>query len=312
MVAAKVFEEAMQAYMNLGIFPDRVDELKLKILEANKKAEESEYKSLSAEIKIPTKKIDDHLSLYKGKSPSEVFAMMFSDPNLIPSFEKARANAVEESKNNVLVHMASVSLMKGEICVKNISDQNEKLEYNAVNNFQMVYHAVESLVLEPIFKQGELENPGFTEALADYLSDYEIISEDRLSLVRHALSRIQEQDYISGIHVLVFQVEGILRDLVAVIGAPTFTYRNKEMREINLSGILAILNQVDGIDADTLRFIDIFLNDIQGDNYRNEIAHGLLTADSFNERNARLLMLILIKIAPYRMVKRQQEKEEGS
>lgn len=301
MVAASFYEKAMRAYMDLGTFPDKVEELKVKIVGANRKAAETEYRVLSAEIKIPTEKIDKHLSMYKGKTPQEIFEMMFSDPTLIPSFEKAKESAVEQSKKAVLLHMVPVSIMKGDIRVRTISGEEQKLEYEAINTFQMVYQACENLLLEPIFQQGEGDNPGLIEALADYLSTSEIMSNDRMPLIRHALSRLQDRDYISGIHILVFQIEGILRDLVAVIGAPTFSYRNGEMREINLTSILGILNQVQGMNTDTLRFIDVFLNDIRGDNYRNEIGHALVKIDDFSPGNARLLMLILTKIAPYRV-----------
>lgn len=114
------------------------------------------------------------------------------------------------------------------------------------------------------------------------------------------------KEYVAAIHILVFQIEGVLRDLLGKLGLPTFSYRNNEMRERMLSDILESLSQIEGIDKDFLKFIEIFLSDIRGDNYRNEIAHGLLSLEDFTKENAQLLLLILIQLASYSIDKKDK------
>ena len=114
------------------------------------------------------------------------------------------------------------------------------------------------------------------------------------------------KEYVAAIHILVFQIEGVLRDLLGKLGLSTFSYRNNEMRERMLSDILATLSQIEGIDKDFLKFIEIFLSDIRGDNYRNEIAHGLLSLEDFTKENVQLLLLILIQLASYSIVKKDK------
>ena len=80
------------------------------------------------------------------------------------------------------------------------------------------------------------------------------------------------------------------------------------MRERMLSDILATLSQVEEMDKDFLKFVEIYLCDIRGDNYRNDIAHGLLPLGAFTKENAQLLLLILIKLASYSVVKKDKTK----
>jgi hypothetical protein len=303
MVAAHFYEEAMRVYMDLGDSPEKVDELKIKIKEANEAALKTEYKKISTEIEIPREEIDQYLKIYKERKPIEIFQIMSLDKQLVPSYERSRQTAIEQSKQFIFQHIVPVTLMRGDICVKKISEEDEKLEYSAIGNFRMSYRLVEDILLKQIFDLLEKDHPKYIEELIQHLSSSEIINKERLEIIQDGLRAFENKEYVATIHILIFQIEGILRDLLGKLGLPTFSYRNNEMRERLLNDILATLSQVEGINRDFLKFIEIFLCDIRGDNYRNDIAHGLLTIEAFTRENALLLLLILIKLASYRVVK---------
>lgn len=305
-VAAHFYEEAMQAYMDLGQFPQKVEELKIKIQEANEAALKTDYQSISSEVKIPRKEIDGYLNMYKGRKTIEVFQIMSLDKNLIPSYEKSKKEATKQAKQFVLRHLVPVSVMKGNICVKQISEENEKLEYSTIENFQMGYRMIARILLNQIFLLLEEEHPNSLASLVQHLSSSGIIKEERLELLKHGFAAFEKKQYVPAIHILIFQIEAILRDLIGKLNLPTFSYRNNEMRERMLGDILTTLFKVPGIDKDFLKFIEIFLSDIRGDNYRNDVAHGLLTVKAFTKENAELLLLILIKLASYNVVKKGQ------
>lgn len=196
--------------------------------------------------------------------------------------------------------------MKGNICVKHISEEGEKLEYDTILNFQMRYRIIVSMLLNEIFILLEKEHPKYIDSLTQYLSSSGIIDDKRIEIIKHGLRAYEKKEYVAAIHILVFQIEGVLRDLLGKLGLSTFSYKNNEMRERMLSDILATLSQIEGIDKDFLKFIEIFLCDIRGDNYRNDIAHGLLSLEAFTKENAQLLLLILIQLASYNIVKKDE------
>lgn len=304
MVAASFYEKALQAYMDLGNFPEKVQELKVKIQEANEAALKTEYETISAELRLPREVTDEYLRMYEGRETIEIFKIMSLDVNLITSYEEAKQEAIEQAKQFVFQHIAPLSLMKGNICVKHISEEGEKLEYDTILNFQMSYRITASMLLSEIFTLLEKEHPKYIDSLTQYLSSSGIINDKRIEIIQHGLRAYEKKEYVAAIHILVFQIEGVLRDLLGKLGLSTFSYRNNEKRKRVLSDILATLSQIEGIDKDFLKFIEIFLSDIRGDNYRNEIAHGLLSLEAFTKENAQLLLLILIHLASYSIDKK--------
>jgi len=309
-VAAVFYEKALQAYMDLGNFPEKIKELKTKIKEANEAALKTEYKTISTGVKIPREKIDEYLKMYKREKTIEIFKIMCSDKYLMPSYKVAKQQAIEQSKQFVFQHIFPISLIKGNICVKHISGEDEKLEYNTIQNFQMSYKMIGHILLNDIFDLLEKEHPEYLESLVQHLSSSGIINDKRIEIIKHGLRTFKDKEYVASIHILIFQIEGILRDVLAKLGLPTFSYRNNEMRERVLSDILTTLTPVKGIEKDFLKFIEIYLCDIRGDNYRNDIAHALLSLESFTKENAQLLILILIKLASYSIVQKDKTKED--
>ena len=308
-VAASFYEDAMQAYLDLGIFPEKVTELKTKIQEANKAALKTEYKTISAEVKIPRQEIDDYSKMYEGLETTAVFQIMSLDKSLIPSYKRSKEEAIEQTTKFVMQHIFPVTIMKGNICVKHISEEDAKLEYNTLRNFQMNYRITTHMLLSKIFTLLEKEHTQYVESLSHYLSSSEIIDDGRIEIINHGLRAFEKKEYLASIHILVFQIERILRDLLEKLGLPTFSYRNDGMRERMLSNILVTLFQYKEIDKDFLKFMEIYLCDIRGDNYRNDIAHGLLSLESYTKGNAQLLLLILIKLASYNITKWDDIKE---
>ena len=308
-VAANFYEDAMQAYLDLGIFPEKVTELKTKIQEANKAALKTEYKTISAEVKIPRQEIDDYSKMYEGLETTAVFQIMSLDKSLIPSYKRSKEEAIEQTTKFVMQHIFPVTIMKGNICVKHISEEDEKLECSTIRNFQMSYRMTAHMLLNEVFALLEKENTKYVESLAQYLSSSGIIDDKRIEIIKHGLRAYKDKEYLASIHILVFQIEGILRDLLGKLGLPTFSYRSNEMREIMLSNILVTLSQIEGMDKDFLKYIEIYLCDIRGDNYRNNIAHGLLSLESYTKENTQMLLLILIKLASYNVVKINEIKE---
>lgn len=162
------------------------------------------------------------------------------------------------------------------------------------------------MLLTHVFEKLTIKSD-FLEKVTEHFSNSNFFSEERIKIILQGIQRYQEKDYLSSIHILVFQVEGLLREFIGLIGLPTFSFRNNEMRERMLPDIIETLGQVQGFNTDLLKFINIFLNDIRGDNLRNDIAHGLVQLHTFNKSNSELLIYLLLMLANYRIEREPQE-----
>jgi hypothetical protein len=309
LVAVTFYTSALREYMNIGGFDDKIEELKLKIAETNKAAQSSDLKPISVEIDIPTKPIKKHIEFYQDKSEEDIYKMISLDRNLLPSYESSIKAVENLSKEFVLQQMMPLSIMKGNIQIKRISGGQEKLEYQVLQSFQLSYRTISNRLLEGIFTVFETKTPNYLDGLYQHLANSEIIGIERLKVIKCGLDAYGGGNYAAAFHILVFQIEGILRDFVGKLNLPTFTYRTNGMREIQLNDILDILSKVEGFDKDLGKFLEIFLCRIEGDNLRNDTAHGLLTINAFSKENCQFLLLCLIKLAPYSVVNRKNEPQ---
>lgn len=310
MVAATFYEKAMVEFMNIGGFDDKVEEIKLKIIECNAAAREKEFKVISTSINIPVEIIEEIMKKYDVPDIDTFLEIVSLDPNLIPSWDEAIKYAKKESIEALLLHLVDTEVIKGNICVKRISDPEEKLEYRAIQHFIFEYNIIANAILSRVFTYLSDKFQDYRNELMSFLGRTGIISQDRLKILQVGVDRFYEQDYVSAIHILVFQIEGILRDVIGQMGLPTFSYRNNEMRQRMLSDILDALSDAKGFTQDLLKFISIFLNNVIGYNLRNDVAHGLVNIDKLNKANAQLLLLILLRIAIYKVTKKEAEKTE--
>jgi len=311
-VAATFYEKAMQAYINIGGFQEKVEELKKKIKEAHKAAVETEFHMMSIPVEIDKETLDNYQKVYKGRKPLEVFQLLISDPHLMPSFESAKKTTIKHAKEFVFMHLVSQTKLqpREHIRVKTYSTDDERFYFFTLQNFMMDYQFKARFLLTSVYRVLKEEHPTWVDEMVKYLKTLPLVEENRIKIIEQGLRAFDRGDYVSAIHVLVFQIEGILRDFVGKLGISTFSYPKGEMRVKKLWEIMDILLNVKDIDKDILMLIRTFLVDIGGENLRNNLAHGILEYDSFTGLSALLLIYILLKITPYETIKKEKPQSE--
>ena len=113
MIAAHCYEKPLQAYTDLGKYSDKVEELKVKITEANEAALETEYNAISSTVPIPTEAINKYVDTYRSLGIDQIFEALSMDPNLIPSYEQEREKAIKQAEEFALSQLFPVAIMKG-------------------------------------------------------------------------------------------------------------------------------------------------------------------------------------------------------
>ncbi|MGY6212293.1 DUF4209 domain-containing protein [Cytobacillus firmus] len=304
-VAATFYQHALNMYLDIGTMPEKAEELKLKIAANNKLASESEYSTIGVPIEIPKKAIDDYLEVFKSASSLQFFQIISIDQNLVPSWESALNHSEDQAKELLFQNLFATRVQRGNIVVKDIVEPEEKLLYNATQHFQLHYRFVTSMLLSEMFSLLKKLHGDYKKEMLQFIKRTGIISESRFDIIKVGIDRYFAEDYISSSHILLFQIEGILRDVVGKLGLPTFSYRNKEMRERMLSDLLDTLASFKGFDQDFLKMISIFLNDITADNLRNDFAHGIANINVMNKENTELLLFVILKISSYEIKKEE-------
>jgi lysyl-tRNA synthetase class 1 len=126
------------------------------------------------------------------------------------------------------------------------------------------------------------------------------------------LSAYAQGDFVKAIHVLVPQVEHILRIFFGHLGIPTRkTVRNKPgITDVkNMNEILGDARMQEKLTENLWRYLTLVYIDRKGGlNLRNDLAHGLVSPDSFNKHVADLVFHTLLALS----LMRAPKKSEGA
>jgi hypothetical protein len=140
--------------------------------------------------------------------------------------------------------------------------------------------------LEEWKKKFELGGIPDTPSLFDSL----LIPSDRVTLVQEGLQAFEREDYVKCIHVLVFQVENSLRELLKLLGRPVTKSTDDGYQPKNMNDVLHDSAVKDSLDPKLWSFLKVLYTDNRGMNLRNLVAHGVAPAGAFNRINAALVV----------------------
>ncbi len=154
------------------------------------------------------------------------------------------------------------------------------------------------------------------EVILDFLYQSPFFDPDRRPLLEHGIRAYLEGDYVKTIHVLVPQVEHMLRRLLAMLGGATAKHRRSDfttMVEKSLNDILEsepVIQQCLGDDINT--YLRVFLCDPRGFNLRNNLAHGLMPPTAFHRVLGDRLLHILLVLGMFQARQTTDNGDAGS
>ena len=144
------------------------------------------------------------------------------------------------------------------------------------------------------------------DTLLAYFAQSILFDPERAPLLRHGLTACLSGDHVTAVHVLVPQVEHILRQrLLAVLEVPADKPMNSlkgVMQEKSLTDILEheprvqeFFEQIDG--SDCLHYLRVYLIDPRGHNVSNRLMHGLIKPAELSRKVSDRVLHILLMLA---------------
>lgn len=180
-----------------------------------------------------------------------------------------------------------------------VDDAGDGRLYHQLAQTISFYQPFLSYVLDKVAKT-------FQPSIDDYVSTLyasPVFLENRRPLLNEGLEAYNKGDFVKAIHVLVPQIEEALRTLLTLIGIPAYKNVSRHPGVTDAKGMNDILsdNRVqDVLTEDLWRYLTVLYIDRRGLNLRNDLAHGLIAVDAFNQSTAdrvfhSLLTLSLIR-----------------
>jgi len=136
-----------------------------------------------------------------------------------------------------------------------------------------------------------------SELIDEMLVGSPLFREDRREFFEQGFAAFENGDYMKAIHVLVPQVENMMRELLGVLGAgkskpnplQAHLFDHKNMNDFFREPLVS-----ESMEESLYLFLKSLYIDRRGLNLRNDLAHGLVEAAAFSEQNASLVIQSII------------------
>lgn len=289
-----LLEKAYQHYQRIGA-ADRLAALKAPIRAANRAA------AAQAPVRGELLRLDvtraSELARRLAALPAEQSLASYETwAGRLPSLHQTRSWAEEILRERLGLAILPRALFADGRRVASARSAEEQLESWVYELYQLnaqLRSAFTAVILRHLTDAGRWT----ADALTDYLASGVAFAEASLPMLRTGIERYVARDFISALHVLVPRVEDILRRLLEKLGLPTTTIDTRGVtKEIALGELLKAPALSAGLGEDFSFYLAFLFTEQQGLNLRNDVAHGLLTAQAAHEGAATLVVDVLLRL----------------
>lgn len=300
LVAGSFYQNALKVYADLGL-SDKVEEMKSKVRDSYRRAEESEFKAISQRFEVDFTDWDEQVTKWLQLEPADALRHVAACLDLIPSWHAAEKQTVELEKKAPLSQLIPrVTVDDGRPVGRPGTEEERRLQ-NVRRQYSLFVLGTQ-IFLSRAFTSFREHGVLSGASLVDAIRESPVFPDDKMQVIRRGFERYAEADHISAIHILVPHLEDCLRRLLGTLGtlgaATTMTPAGR-MREKLLPEVLEAeqIKAAFGLISDRLwRYFEHVLVAETGLNLRNDVAHGLLRADESNEGTANIVVHLYLLV----------------
>lgn len=306
--AATFYQKAVAAYKAAGGCQHKTDAA-LKKLEGAVQSSRGDMREVRVQGEIP----GDLMERWHGEVirlyGSVGLAVLADQHYALPDVAAIREQAAKAQQEFVLQSLFPTTVLSENRVVRTAATPEEHLRLQFVQD----------LLRHIFFKLGHLtawvfavireEGHDVREKVMEFLAESLVVSEQRRRLIERALERYEAGDYISSIHTLVFQVEGILRDFAGLLGQPVNEERDGITQARPLGKLLRDEKLREVLGDQLAESLEALLDNQAGPNIRNSVAHGLAAPEAFTEEIANLLIALLLQVSALGLVVSEMAEE---
>lgn len=252
-------------------------------------------RELQPKMSAELKSISHSVEFSRDEMNSYISAMISGDLNqclhriaahYIPEKEKAKEQIFDLSKSAPFLYLMSQQIQdeKGRI-VATIGALEDDLEGHIARRIS------ESLAFSVMFLrlviQEAINKKGLSKThLISFIKNCPVLQEDRLLIIEHALDAFFQNNYLIFIHLIIPQIEEAIRNIVEYSGGNVLKPSNGGYNLRTFDDILRddIVKQVLG--EDFVYYFRVLFTDPRGWNLRNNVCHGIIAPNSFNQQTA--------------------------
>jgi len=297
--ATTEYQDAVEAYRRAGHCSDRV-RATLGKLESGVRRSREQMKLVEASVKIPREDMERWKAEVLAGYDRHGLSVLASAGYALPNAGEVRQSVAAQQEEFPLASLfPSATFENGRVVGRaNTAEEHAAVEVRQqlVMHLQMRAATLASWVFERIRERGGT----MRDEVLKYISESPVIMEERRELLVVGLERYDAGDYVSSVHIVVFQIEGIVRDFAGLNGLPTTRDENGITQARPLPDLLRDEELTRVLGDDLTQALSVLLVEQGGPNVRNAVAHGLAGPGVFVKPTADLLVVLLLQLAGFR------------
>lgn len=291
MVGSIMFTKALEHFVKVGASRTLIEDLKKRIVECNKIMYEHEMGTVSDHKTVDFAEFSDWIeTLEESNSTEEILKAMMSSFYMIPDYNES-VKYVESKPKDWTSDLVHIQFDNGKKRSES-SDEEGKLKNDIRFDYGrmiMVYlkHSVKRY-FDVLETRNDLE-----DELYNICSNTPLIDQNQLEIIQLAIAHYKNNEYPASIHLIMFQLEGILRNLVKEIGGTDISVKTGGVMNARL--LPDLLTELQSTDFKFYKFLSMFLTE-EGINYRNKIGHSEFKISNMEISLNRYLIIIVLMI----------------
>lgn len=294
LVAGAWLEELYHLYLQYGM-KDEADKIANKIRELGKQAKD-EFKEIKTSIEIPKDELEKYINWLTDSDLKTVLLKIAV--NYIPKKGEVIKQLQDLSKSAPISFLFTRKIMDAEgrpvATVGSLEDDIEGHIVLQISQNMQISSIFLRETLNALIGKFKLT----TEEIVDYFYESPIFDERRKEFVIKGIEAYLREDYVVSLHILIPQIEAIIRNLVEKVGIPVlkpsrsggFFYRT-------LDELLRDQRIIEVLGEDICLYFRILLTEPRGWNLRNEVSHGISGPERFNQISADRIFHVLLCLA---------------
>lgn len=307
MLATAWLQPVIEEYEQVGL-GDEAEKLQAVVSEKGKDIG-SDLKTFAVKVEIKQEDIDKLVAAFIGDGSSLEASLGRLASYFIPSANDARQFLDKTRSDTPLLNLIPIRIVDSAgLPTAKIGSLDEDAEGRLQQQLGQSIGFYQPFLVLTLSKLREHYTPSVDDIL-EFLCKAPLFVNHRAGLLREGLTAYVEEDFVKAIHILVPQVERILRDFLVCLGIPTWkpVARNPGVTDLkSMNNILSDARVREALTENLWRYLTVVYIERRGGlNLRNNIAHGLLPPEGFNRGTADCVFHTLLALGLMRENKKQ-------
>ena len=295
--AAIHLQDAIQHYISVGSGED-VERLKKELYE-HWTAAPAEFKQFETQFDFPADEVRQWARALLALGIDQALMGVACDRSLIPVLDSVRERSRELAEEFPFRHLVTTVTIDGSRQVHRADspEESDKAHLFDQYGFDARFLGLFLYVTFAVFRdEGGLD----ADVLSGVLEKSPFIDDDALEVLEVGLERYLSGDYVSAMHVLIPQLEDVLRRTLRKLEGSTTTIQGDVTRETALGQVLCATEMKELLGEDTIFYLRYLLVEQLGMNIRNKVAHGLIRKSDCDRLTLALVVMSLLRLVPYK------------